>query len=71
MGAEAVNACDFFADPVTCGAINDNVSGFTNAQMFSILTTDVDSPQEFTDNLIQANTTANTTAQINNLFNSY
>lgn len=51
--------------------IVDNVQGFTNAYMFSLLDNSTDSPQDFTNRVITTNPTANTIQQINDLFNSY
>lgn len=56
-----------------CGNINDQVSGFTNAQMFSLLDGSVDSPDDFTTKLISIflSQTQNTPQQVNDLFESY
>jgi len=55
----------------TATGVNDAVTGFTNSQMFSALV--ADTPEGFIQNMIDEylNTTSNTEAQVNDLFNSY
>lgn len=56
-----------------CTVINDNVSGFTNAQMFSCLTPFTSTYGQYQDCLItnHLGSTSNTAVQVNALFNSY
>ena len=65
---DIVNACDVQGGG--CGPINDQASGFTNSQMFGLLTSGTKSPLNFKDKLIQGASPA-TQTQVNNLFNSY
>lgn len=75
--ADGVNTSEFVGDGFwanqNTGTLSDNVSGFTNSQMFSVLTPLVNSPDEFTNWLIaiHLNSTSNTEEQVRNLFNSY
>jgi hypothetical protein len=64
------NACDYWG---TCGNITDNVAGFNNAQMYSLLTGTCTSPAIFTNRLIASflPTTSNTKSQVDALFLSY
>jgi len=53
--------------------VNDQVSGFTINQMFSALTSEITTPDEYRIRLINLHlgSTSNTTQQVNDLFNSY
>jgi len=53
--------------------INDNISGLTNQQLFSLFDNTVTSPTIFTTRLINSGyiNGTNTTTDVNNLFNSY
>ena len=55
------------------GTIDDNVSGLTNAQLFSLLDNTVTSPAAFVNKLNNSGfiTGANTIVDVNDLFNSY
>lgn len=55
------------------GPILDNVNGFTNAQLFSILTSDIEEVDNYRTALINGPlpVTGNTVQQVNDLFNSY
>ncbi len=55
------------------GVITDNVSGFTISQMFSSLTSDITTPEQYRQRLINLHlgSTGNTAQQVNDLFNSY
>lgn len=67
--------CDRSDPPsTTCtGVIIDNVSGFTISQMFSSLTFDITTPEQYRQRLINLHlgSTGNTVQQVNDLFNSY
>ncbi|MBX2928363.1 MAG: hypothetical protein KF852_11050 [Saprospiraceae bacterium] len=65
---DIVEACD--RDPFVCGPINDQVSGFTNGQLFSLLNDDIFSPAAYRNRLLQISNPA-THSAINNLFDSY
>ena len=68
---DTISACNM--DFSGCVLIDDQVSGFTNQQMFSCLTSDIVSPIDFINRLIAnhlANTT-NTEVQVMDLFNQY
>jgi hypothetical protein len=53
--------------------INDDISGLTNQQLFSLLNSNITSPTAFTNALISSGylTGNNTPQKVNNLFNSY
>jgi hypothetical protein len=55
------------------GTINDNVSGLTNAQLFSLLNSNITTPLDFKNALNNSSfiNGSNTTQKVNNLFNSY
>lgn len=66
-----VSACNAYESG--CTMITDEVSGFTNDQMFSCLSSSTDNIVEFKNCLIanHLGSTANSVAQVNALFNSY
>ena len=55
------------------GMIDDNISGLTNAQLFSLLDNTVTSPAAFVNKLNNSSfiSGANTIVDVNDLFNSY
>ena len=57
----------------TIGSINDNVSGLSNNQLFSLLNSNIKSPSDFNTALINSGfiQAPNTQVDITNLFNSY
>ncbi len=66
-------AGDGYWGNVNPGTINDNISGLTNQQLFSLFDNTVTSPTIYTTKLINSGyiNGSNTTTGINNLFNSY
>ncbi|HQU61490.1 MAG TPA: hypothetical protein PLU64_19915, partial [Saprospiraceae bacterium] len=67
------NACDRTRPP-QCGPIVDNVSGFFNGQLFSVLTPQVSNIEVYRDRVINVLLPAvpgNTAQGIDDLFNSY
>jgi len=67
-------ACDIEGPIINqCTGVVDNVSGFTISQMFSSLTSDITTPEQYRQRLINLHlgSTSNTVQQVNELFNSY
>jgi len=66
-------AGDGYWGNINTGTINDNISGLTNQQLFSLFDNTVTSPAIFTTKLINSGyiNGTNTTTGINNLFSSY
>lgn len=55
----------------TGGPVDDNVSNFTNQQMFNAFQSSISTLQDYRVNLIQQNPTNPTTPQVTNLFFQY
>ncbi|MCO6489472.1 MAG: hypothetical protein J5I98_13690 [Phaeodactylibacter sp.] len=68
VGLEPFLACED-NDGTSCGPILDNVAGFTNAQLFSVLDAATSTPEEYRIRII--NDLLGIPAQVNDLFNSY
>ena len=68
VGIEPFLACEDSA-PASCGPILDNVTGFTNAQLFSVLDENTATPEDYRVRII--NELLGNPVQINGLFNSY
>ena len=64
-----IDACDEGGQQL-CGAINDEVSGFTHEQMFIELNSFISSPSAFKDNLNEG-LPPNIQAEVTELFISY
>ncbi len=62
----------YWADKAS-GTIIDNIQGLTNAQLFSLLNSNITSPLDFKNALINSGylTGANTPQKVNYLFSSY
>ncbi len=62
----------YWADKAS-GTIVDNIQGLTNAQLFSLLNSNITSPLDFKNALNNSGyiSGSNTTQKVTNLFNSY
>lgn len=67
---DVVDACD--SETYICGPINDQVNGFTNAQMFGLLDNSIKSPAAFKDGIKDGfGLTVMEKGKVENLFISY